>query len=184
MRTHKIKELIVLMVWVLLESVVLADASGVSLSFQDKWSNLFAGGDAVQTIHVNANNNVSGRLTWHLSAAGRTIQRGEQVVAINDADFEVKVDLQIPEVKQGVVQKAELIVGFSEDNGIPVSISKKLWFFPDNPFFERTEWLKSLEIQLFDPEKTTGEWLDAMGVPFTSVGNIDSFNTLEGMVVV
>jgi hypothetical protein len=60
-----------------------------------------------------------------------------------------------------------------------------LWIFPRDPFADRSEWLKSLKITLFDPEGKTAEVLEKIRVPFTFTKNTSALDELsEGLLVI
>jgi hypothetical protein len=60
-----------------------------------------------------------------------------------------------------------------------------LWIFPEDPFVNRSHWLKGLRICLFDPPGDTRQILDKMDVPFSRTANVDSLDTLNcGLLII
>lgn len=82
----------------------------------------------------------------------------------------------MPEVKPGVIMPATLTLTATAgaDAAKQGTCEKRLWIYPSDPTVNRAEWLKSLNLRLFDPEKTTAPHLEAANIPFTPVGNVDA----------
>ena len=65
--------------------------------------------------------------------------------------------------------------------GVPeASLEKPLWIFPENPFTNRSQWLKQLQIRLFDPVGKTRQVFKKTAIPFTETRNVDSLSALDG----
>ena len=67
-----------------------------------------------------------------------------------------------------------------------VSSERSLTLFPRNPFFNRNEWAKELDIELFDPVENTARVFDAAKLPFRTVRNAAALNdpTQKGILIV
>ncbi|MBU4210993.1 MAG: hypothetical protein KKD33_00255, partial [Verrucomicrobia bacterium] len=65
----------------------------------------------------------------------------------------MEIRVQMPAVKEGVVLPAVLGVSMMEAGAEQsvAAVEKKMWIYPEIPFVDRKEWLKKLDIRLFDP---------------------------------
>lgn len=167
---------------------VVAGESAVSLNIQEQWSNLFGGKESVFHIAVTAREAFDGRAGWRLSSSGRTLGRGEREISAGPAEVgTIELRLQVPEVKEGVIIQALLSVSVYEVGAAnaEASIEKQIWIFPEDPFVGRKEWLKKLNIRLFDPEENTIEVFTNAKIPFEKAGNIDSFAEIrDGILLI
>ena len=162
-----------------------ADPSAIAL--QEPWSNLFGGKEAV--LHATLQGEAfEGRVAWELSAAGRTLARGE--CAVRTAAGErgtVEIRLAVPEVNPGVIMAMKLAVsaiGGGADKVVG-SVQRDLWAFPSDPFTGRSEWLKALDIRLFDSVGATAKVFDEAKVSYTAVRNMDALGPPgNGLLVV
>lgn len=64
------------------------------------------------------------------------------------------------------------------------NIVKRIWIFPEDPFANQKEWLKALNIRLFDPEKKTAEVFTEAEIPFEEIRNIDSFTEITNGILI
>ena len=159
----------------------------VSVRAADAGSNLFGGRNAHLSFLVTANRSLQGIATWVLSVDQRTVARGETAVAVNPqtpGNIEIRVD--IPKVKEGVVLRAVLSVGVHvhDRRTTEASVEKPLWIFPEDPFADRSHWLKGLKICLFDPPGNTRQVFEKMKIPFSRTANVDSLDTLDGGLLI
>ena len=149
----------------------------VTVMVQEPWSNVFAEKEAVFHAVLTAREPFDGRVVWQFSADGHTIARGERAVKAGPAmPATVEVRLSVPPVKPGVIMQTTLSVG-----AVPTGIDKEtaalgrtLWVFPEDPFAGRAEWLKKLNIQLFDPSGATAKLFTKAGVPFAEAHNVEA----------
>lgn len=65
-----------------------------------------------------------------------------------------------------------------------VSVSRTIWVFPDTPFSNKKEWLKELNIHLFDPEEKTAGVFKEMEIPYTPAPNIEAFSSIEDGILI
>ncbi len=166
---------------------LLAEETNVTVRFQGKWSNVFGGQQTTLKAVIYSKTLLDGRLTWRYSAGGRTIQREESRVSAEPGKSEMlAVSLPIPEVKEGVVMRTTFQAAVQEkgEEQSVAEISKTLWVFPEKPFSNKQEWLKNMEIHLFDPEKKTSKIFGKMDIPFHAVGNVDALTSIKNGVVV
>jgi hypothetical protein len=153
-----------------------------------RWSGIFADRRVEFHYVVAAEESFQGRLEWAFSVGPRTIARGERAVdAAPRRPVRVAVPLRAPHVKQGVILQARLVVSVHQDNaaGEAVGHEKRIWIFPDDPFADRSEWLKNLKITLFDPEEKTANIFEEANIPFKVARSVASLEECrEGLIVV
>lgn len=162
-------------------------APRVEMAPLEKWANVFGGKECTNRWSVVATEPGQGRAMWTVSANERVIARGEQAVAFRpDGVAIVEVKWRVPEVKEGVVFPVSITVSMAEVAGHTVLATSRKEFhvFPEDPFADRREWVRKLDIRLFDPEKKTVEVLAKAGIAFTGTANIDSFTSAKDGVLV
>jgi len=165
-------------------SVVGAQATepAVTIRLQEPWSNVFAGKEAVFHVSLAAIEPFEGRLAWRFSADGRTLSRGESVAKAGPTAIgTVEVRVNVPDVKPGVVMQTSLSVSASKaESDIAIAVlDRTLWVFPEDPFTGRTEWLKKINIRLFDPVGTTAKLFTDARVPFAEIRSVDALTAIE-----
>jgi hypothetical protein len=109
-----------------------------------------------------------------LSVNRRTIARGQQLASVRpDKPAVATLRLAVPGVKEGVVVQAQLAVSlYAGASTRPAAEhTKPIWIFPRDPFVDRSEWLKGLNIELFDPLGKTAEVFEKARVPFKLTRN-------------
>ena len=146
--------------------------------------NVFGDADAEFQFRVESTRAVKGRLVWRVAEGTATVKHGEvplDIAANKPTDVAVKV--AIPPVKEGVVADWKLTVTVVEAKAV-ATFEQALWVFPKNPFHDRTEWLKKLKINLFDPKGDTAKVLTAAGVPFEEINSVEALaDVKEGLVI-
>ena len=128
---------------------MLGAQADVSVRATEFSSNVFGGREARLPLVVTAGRPLEGIATWALSVDQRTIARGETAVAASPqapGNIEIRVDM--PKVKAGVVLRAVLSVAVyvQDRRTAEASVTKPLWLFPEDPFADRSRWLKDLKI--------------------------------------
>ena len=161
----------------LFTSAAFAQSTDPGLSIQEGWSAVFGGQDAVFHATVAGVPASNGRLTWSFQVHGAVAARGEK------SGTDAEIVLAVPPVKPGVILDARLTVGWQADGASDARLEKPLWIFPEDPFLDRQEWLRRLDIRLFDPERTTAGVLEDAGVPFKSVRNPETLGDAEVSIV-
>jgi len=159
----------------------------VSLAVLENWSNVFGGRRAEFHCSVTARKSFQGRAGWSLAVGRRTIARGETPVTAGPQKAgSVAIQFDVPPVKEGVVMPAVLSVScYDPKAGAPAaSLEKPLWIFPEDPFAGRSQWLKQLQIHLFDPVGKTRQVFEKAAIPFTETRNVDSLSALEEGILV
>jgi len=160
----------------------------LSLKAVEGWSGLFGGARADLHFVVTARRPFRGRVGWSLAYEQRALLRRESALAVDPGkDERVRIRLDVPAVKEGVVMPLTLSIALSAPGAevAEASLEKRLWVFPRDPFAGRRAWLRTLSIHLFDPEETTGPVLKAMEVPYAETTNPESMRALErGLIVI
>jgi hypothetical protein len=127
------------------------------------------------------------RVEWQLAVGDRIVSRGNirpTLVADAATGDQVTFALVMPPVKPGVVVNAELSVTLHTGDAQSFSLKQPLFIFADNPFVDRAEWLRELNIRLFDPDGATQKILETHGIPFdvlTTAAAIDAVN--DGVLI-
>ncbi len=167
-------------------SLAWAGEPSVSITAQEPWADVWAGKECAWHFAVASDEALTGRAGWQLSCGDRTLARQERAIAPGPGQPEsLEVRLQMPEVKEGVVLAAVLTVSVMEaESGKAVAtLRKNIWIYPANPFADRGEWLKKLDIRLFDPEKKTADCFEKAGLPFKRFANIEALSEIKAGVI-
>ncbi len=161
---------------------------GLILEWQEPWDNVFAGREAVLHVRITARAEFKGRLAWHYAAGGRTLARQERAIEVAPERLEtMPLRLPVPDVKQGLILDTAITVSLLEPGAaLPAAaLDKTLRVFSPNPFADVQQWLKSLNIQVFDPDHRTAATFEAARIPFRSVPRADALDTVRtGLLVV
>lgn len=169
-------------------SLVLAGEPRVSIVAQEPWADVWGGKEILFHFAVSSDQAVIGRVGWRFSCGDRTLARQEREVAPGPGKTEIlEIRVQMPVVKEGVILPAVLAVSMMEagTEKSVAAVEKKIWIYPENPFVDRKEWLKKLNIRLFDPEKKTGGYFEKAGIPFQRVNNCDALSEIkDGIIIV
>lgn len=159
-----------------------SEEAKLALDCRELWGNVFGGKETVFHISVAAPATVQATVSWQFTCEGRTIARGEQAVDVTPARPAVaEVKLIVPPVNEGVVMPASLVVTAGRAS---TELVKPLWIYPENPFAGRVEWLKKLDIRLFDPAGKTAAMLESAKVPFDLVKNLDALAEAQKCILV
>ena len=164
-----------------------AEEAAVELIPRDSWTTVFGGTEAKIRFEVKSQEAFSGVLRWRHSYGNRTLQSGESAVQIPKGQAgAVTVPLRIGPVKDGVILPTQFSANLAAAGaGQPIAqLTQPITIFPENAFFERTAWLKSLEIQVFDPAGTTAEQLQDRGVPFTRIRDLTAIENLSAKLLI
>lgn len=169
-------------------SLAQAGEPRVSIVAQEPWADFWGGKEILFHFAVSSDQAMTGRAGWKFSCGDRTLARQEREIAPGPGKTEIlEIRVQMPEVKEGVVLPAALTVSLVEAGSVKAvaAVEKKIWIYPENPFVDRKEWLKKLDIRLFDPEKKTGECFEKAGIPFQRVNNCEALSEIkDGIIIV
>ena len=156
-------------------------ADEITIEPAERWSSVFAGAETTWTYHIRSKQPIRERVAWRLTANQRTLASGE-AEARGDADkpAEVSIPLRWPNVKDGVVLGVQLSVSVGETTHV-----KPVWVFPNDPFSDRQEWLKQLNLMVFDPEGDTVKQFEASDIPHSRIRQRDALDDVtEGIIVI
>lgn len=177
-----------LMMGLFLVCTAIQAAPKVSMAIQEPWNDVFGGKESVFHALINAREATQGRIVWSYTVDNKTIARQEREISVTPGRPEnVDIRLPVPEVKEGVILNTTLSVSVLEAGAAQatVQLEKTIWVFPPDPFAGRIEWLKKLDIRLFDPEKKTTDAFEKAGIPFQRVANVDALaDATNGIIIV
>ena len=162
-------------------------ATSTVVTVQEPWSNVFGGKESIFHATVSAAEPFDGRIVWQFAADGRTLARGESAVKAAPATpGTVELRLSVPPVKPGVIMRTTLSVSAIPAGADKASaaMDRPVWVFPESPFTDRAEWLKKLNIRLFDPSGATAKIFTDAGVPFAETRNVDALAAGEDGVLI
>lgn len=171
----------------LLGCTAIQAAPKLSVVIQEPWNDVFGGKEAVFHVLISARETTQGRMASRYSAGDKTIARQEREVSVApDRPESVEVRLPVPEVKEGVILSTTLSISMIENGAAQATatLDKTIWVFPPDPFASRTEWLKKLAIQLFDPEKRTADSFEKAGIPFQRVANMEALSNAKDEIII
>ena len=166
----------------------LAAESNVSVRRVDSWTTLFAGKPASMTCEVSSKQAGEATLSWSLIVSGGVLARGEKVVALNvDRAVEVVWDVDLPEVKPGLIVPATLRLAVYPQDGSakfePVEEQVALSICSPDATALRGEWLKSLDIVLFDPAQRTADLFERNRIPCRVADDPQCAGLTKGLIL-
>ena len=146
----------------------------------------FAGASVTNAFRVEGVRNAEMIGQWRLSAAGRTVARGERALVAGSPLIAFDVTFALPEVKPGVVVDHVLDVAVVDagDRRLVTATNKVIHSFAREAFAGRSAWLESLDITLFDSEKATTRLFDRSGIPHRFTRNSDGLAEVKGGTVI
>lgn len=147
------------------------------------------GGETVEfRFRIEVHAALKGKVVWRLAAGSATLAARElELDAKPNAPAEVVVKLEMPPTKDGAVFQTRLTVSAVETGARkPAAVFEgDVWIFPKNPFSDRTQWLKSLKISLYDPKGDTTRLFIVSDIPFDAPRDLDALaKVTEGLVIV
>jgi len=178
--TRRLPHLLLFALFCCLDSSVMPATAAddtVAISAVEPWADVFGGSEVVLHFTISSTEAFQGRAGWRFVIDNRVISRGEANIQPGpDGPASVEVKIAVPPVKAGVIIPATLTFTVAAEGGTTplATLEKPLWIFAASPFTDRTEWLKTLDIHLYDPDGKTAERLKEADVPFTHVGNIEA----------
>jgi hypothetical protein len=124
---------------------------------------------------------------WQLVIGDRAVSRGNiQPVFIADAadGDHVSISLEMPPVKPGVAIAGKLNVTLHTDTSRSATLEQPLFIFADDPFVDREQWLRELNIRLFDPNRTTQGVFEKHGIAFKQVTTAAAIDAVSDGVLI
>jgi hypothetical protein len=158
----------------------------VTIQPMELHTNEFGGREIARSFRVESDQPLVGRFVWSLSAQERALARGEQELTIAQKTGQVTLKFRLNEIRDELVLPVTLTVAVVVG---PDEVSRKefsVWLFPEDPISPRGEWLRSLDITLFNPEESTAKQFDEAKLPYRSVNNPAALNDPEqrGLLIV
>ncbi len=161
------------------------DDDKVSIRAVGDFSDYFGGKLTTIDLELSSDANREIEVRWSIKLNSQPLIRRsstQNLAAAKPHLYQVEFESPIP--KDGVVLPCTLEVDIlGQKDELLASDTKQIWFFPKDPFYENTTWLKSLDITLVDPLGETTELLESSAVPFrkavASQGDIG-----KGMLIV
>ncbi|MCE9614282.1 MAG: hypothetical protein K8T26_08400 [Lentisphaerae bacterium] len=165
-----------------------AQTGAVQVVLQEPWRAVFAGQEVTVHALIASDATRALRTRWRLSAEGRTLQRGDVASDLAPgASVAVPIALRMPDLNAGVSRDVVLEIQVAGDGGggAPgaAAFRESFHVFSEDPFANRTEWLRGLKLAVFDPEHRTAEVLAAAGVPFDRLPSVDALAGLEDVTL-
>ena len=166
----------------------LAAEPNVGVRRVDSWTNLFGGKPASMTCEVSSKQAGEATLSWSLVVSGGVVARGEKAVTLNaDRAVEVAWDVDLPEVKPGLIVPATLRLAVQPQDGSPkfepVEANAALSICSPDATALRGEWLKSLDIVLFDPTQRTADLFERNRIPCRVADDPQCAGLTKGLIL-
>jgi len=168
-------------------AVETTDARRDTLRAIDQWSCVFA--DRAISLRY-AWDGKSKQVTsgeWQLATGDRVVARGAvrpTFVAAANAGDHVAFSLQMPAVKPGGIVAMKLIVTLHTDNLRSAVHHRPIFIFSSAPFVDRLQWLRELNIQLYDPSGTTARVFEEHGLPFNQLATAAAIDAAPSSILV
>lgn len=147
---------------------------------------VFGGAEHQMDFELKSTAQVNGTVNWRYAAGSRTLATGELAATINpNADLKLPIRLPIPDIRDGVTLETMLTLQFAGPNGESAQFAQPMWIFSRATFAGRENWLKQLNIQLFDTSGRTLSVFDSTGIPYHPIRSITELRSLEkGLIVI
>ena len=142
----------------------------------------FGGTSATWRVEAIGPRAAEGHVVWSLEAGGGVLARREQSVRLEPgAPASVDIAVDLPEVRAGVAAEGRLQVALLDENRQPLAeLEQPIYVFGRDPAAERKQWLRELDLRLFDPSGETARRLDEQGWPHRRIANPAAFAALGG----
>ncbi len=161
-------------------------ADRVALKVQERWSTVFGGEQFNLHWEIDGHHSEACTLRWNYLAGQRRLAGGEiSVTGAEKSSQRFKLPLRIPAVREGHVLQTRLEVELRSNNRTIATETKRINVFPRDPFYSKNEWLRSLNISLYDPLGPTEKQLRQAGIPFRTLSDLAALDAVsEGVIVV
>lgn len=145
--------------------------------FLDSTDNFYSGRENVLRLKplTPAIKNIS----WNMRYCGRTIASGE-VSQTNTS--EIKIKFSIPKLNPGVI--ANVLFTCLGKTGKKL-LEKQLYFFPPNPFIDRSQYLKKQKIAVWELGESgkLSKLLNSLNVPFTQISSLSELEDNKTVLI-
>ncbi|MBC7821150.1 MAG: hypothetical protein IAG10_30045 [Planctomycetaceae bacterium] len=140
------------------------------------------------TCEVSSKQAGDAMLSWSLVVSGGVIARGEKGVTLDVArPVKVAWDADLPEVKPGLIVPATLRLAVHPRDGSPkfepVEENVVLSICSPDATALRGEWLKSLDIVLFDPAERTADVFERNRIPCRVANDPQCAGLTKGLIL-
>ena len=142
----------------------------------------FGGTSATWRVEASGARTAEGHVAWSLEVGGGVIARREQGVRLDPAaPASVEIAVDLPAVRAGVVAEGRLQVALLDERRQPLAeLEQPVFVFGRDPAAERQQWLRELDLRLFDPSGETARRLDELGWPHRRLANPAALAALGG----
>ena len=163
----------------------LAD-DGAHIRLLDAASSVFADHTMSWRVELTDTNSYVGRVAWSLSVSGGVVARREQSVTLRPNEpVVVEIGGDLPAVNEGVVADGQLRVTLLDDHQQSrAEAAHPFYVFGRDPAARRAEWVKGLNLQVYDPDGATAQRLDDLEWPYRLISNLAAFETLGYAVLI
>ena len=158
-----------------------------SLSRTTSWTSLFAASSVSLDYVIRSDRDQKANAGWLFTVGGRTIVRGElQANLEKKSAAKIQIAISTPPLDDGNALQAELAVAaLTSDGKARLGEHRKtFWIFSPLAFSNRSEWLKQLQITLFDLEGKTAKRFDAEKIPYRYVRSAAALSDVKAGVIV
>lgn len=170
------------MIGILLWSVAgLAQAGeAAQIRLLEPSANVFGGRPAAWRLEVVGSASFEGSVAWNLAVSGGVIARRETRVGVRPEEpARVDIEVDLPDVREGVIVEGRLQMALRDERGeVLAELEHPFHVFGGNPATGRMEWLRGLELSVYDPEGRTVERLEELDWPFRRVSNLSAVESL------
>ena len=154
-------------------------AADVTIDPLQSHTNEFGGREITRSFRVESNKPLAGRFVWSLSAKEHTLARGEREVRVAEETDDVDIKFRLNPLRDEVVLPVTLKVAVIVKQEEVARHQLRLWLFPEDPFGKRGEWLRSLDIVLFDPGEQTAKVFQDAAIPFRETRNLTRIRAMD-----
>lgn len=171
---------VLLMNCVAMLCVATANAADVVVLPLQRHTNEFSGREITRDFRIQSSKPLEGRFVWTVSVRERTMARGEQTLRVEAASADVRLKFRFEPLREELVLPVMINMAVVVGREEVVREQLQLELFPQDPFGHRGEWLRSLDIHVFDPLEKTATILVAAKIPFTEVTNVARIRAMKG----
>ncbi len=148
------------------------------------WTNVFAGKSTRFDCQVTSQAAGTATLYWSVSVERAVIGRGERALNLEaNRATDVSLDLDFPELKSGLVVPAAVSLEVRTQGGMRAQRTVALHVFSPDIAANRAQWLKSLEVSLFDPAGKTSAALEVSHIPYRITDGPHGSQTTNGLII-
>ena len=148
---------------------------------RELWSSVLAESEAKWGFKISSDEDWNGSVQWRLSHGARTLVSGERALKVTAAEAGLlELPFKWPALKGDASLALELSISVDT-----TTFKKPVWVLSKDPFAGRSEWLKKLNLHVFDPDEQTIDCFEKMDVPFKHVKSQDAIADIEsGLLVI